>query len=153
MNLSSGGRAKVPQGPKPAFLLGGGGPAEQRALPLRALAGLLLAISFLLSIQAAAQAAKYPQTIVFMTDFGVVDDSVAICRGVMYSIMPEVRVVDLSQPGNAVLHSRWREILIWGDALLSGWYGFRSGDRSDGGEHAEGDRGEVEARAIFCVAR
>jgi S-adenosylmethionine hydrolase len=45
---------------------------------------------------AATQTAKYPQTIVFMTDFGVVDDSVAICRGVMYSIMPEVRIVDLS---------------------------------------------------------
>jgi S-adenosylmethionine hydrolase len=45
---------------------------------------------------AAAQASKYPQTIVFMTDFGVVDDSVAICRGVMYSIMPEVRIVDLT---------------------------------------------------------
>lgn len=39
---------------------------------------------------------KYPPTIVFMTDFGVVDDSVAICRGVMYSIMPEVRIVDLT---------------------------------------------------------
>ena len=39
---------------------------------------------------------KYPPTIVFMTDFGVVDDSVAICRGVMYSIMPTVRIVDLS---------------------------------------------------------
>src|SRR3984957_6636713 len=45
---------------------------------------------------AGAQNAKYPQTIVFMTDFGVVDDSVAICRGVMYSIMPEVRIVDLT---------------------------------------------------------
>lgn len=31
-----------------------------------------------------------------MTDFGVVDDSVAICRGVMYTIMPSVRIVDLS---------------------------------------------------------
>jgi hypothetical protein len=31
-----------------------------------------------------------------MTDFGVVDDSVAICRGVMYSVMPTVRIVDLS---------------------------------------------------------
>ncbi len=31
-----------------------------------------------------------------MTDFGVVDDSVALCRGVMYSIMPEVRIVDLT---------------------------------------------------------
>ena len=45
---------------------------------------------------ASAQTGKYPQTIVFMTDFGVVDDSVAICRGVMYSIMPEVRIVDLT---------------------------------------------------------
>jgi len=41
-------------------------------------------------------AAKYPTTIVFMTDFGVVDDSVAICRGVMYSVMPDVRIVDLT---------------------------------------------------------
>jgi hypothetical protein len=39
---------------------------------------------------------KYPATIVFMTDFGVVDDSVAICRGVMYGIMPDVRIVDLT---------------------------------------------------------
>lgn len=31
-----------------------------------------------------------------MTDFGVVDDSVAICRGVMYGIMPSVRIVDLT---------------------------------------------------------
>ena len=38
----------------------------------------------------------YPATIVFMTDFGVVDDSVALCRGVMYSIMPDVRIVDLT---------------------------------------------------------
>jgi S-adenosylmethionine hydrolase len=33
---------------------------------------------------------------VFMTDFGVLDDSVAICRGVMYGITPEVRIVDLT---------------------------------------------------------
>src|SRR5579871_5917285 len=39
---------------------------------------------------------KYPPTIVFMTDFGIVDDSVAICRGVMYGIMPDVRIVDLT---------------------------------------------------------
>src|ERR1700678_4699516 len=45
---------------------------------------------------ATAQTSKYPQTIVFMTDFGVVDDSVALCRGVMYSIMPDVRIVDLT---------------------------------------------------------
>ena len=44
----------------------------------------------------ASDAQKYPPTIVFMTDFGVVDDSVALCRGVMYSIMPDVRIVDLT---------------------------------------------------------
>ncbi len=31
-----------------------------------------------------------------MTDFGVVDDSVAICKGVMYSIAPDARIVDLT---------------------------------------------------------
>jgi S-adenosylmethionine hydrolase len=49
-----------------------------------------------LSLVHAQQSATYPPTIVFMTDFGVVDDSVTICRGVMYSIMPTVRIVDLS---------------------------------------------------------
>src|SRR5581483_9924495 len=48
------------------------------------------------ALVAAEAAPKYPPTIVFMTDFGVVDDSVAICRGVMYGIMPEVRIVDLT---------------------------------------------------------
>ena len=50
----------------------------------------------LLGIASWSAAQKYPPTIVFMTDFGVVDDSVAICRGVMYSVMPDVRVVDLT---------------------------------------------------------
>ncbi len=31
-----------------------------------------------------------------MTDFGVMDDSVALCKGVMYSIAPELRIVDLT---------------------------------------------------------
>src|SRR5438270_12327460 len=44
----------------------------------------------------AADDGKYPSTIVFMTDFRVVDDAVAICRGVMYGIMPAVRIVDLT---------------------------------------------------------
>jgi S-adenosylmethionine hydrolase len=62
------------------------------------LAGLILLLVLVVGLSALAggQAGKYPQTIVFMTDFGVVDDSVAICRGVMYSIMPEVRIVDLT---------------------------------------------------------
>ena len=40
--------------------------------------------------------AKYPPTVVFMTDFGTVDDSVPICKGVMYSIMPDLRIVDIT---------------------------------------------------------
>ena len=58
--------------------------------------GVLLALIVFATALAGAQTGKYPQTIVFMTDFGVVDDSVAICRGVMYSIMPDVRIADLS---------------------------------------------------------
>src|SRR5229473_2283399 len=57
---------------------------------------LLIFAVLLAAVSAGAQTAKYPPTIVFMTDFGVVDDSVAICRGVMYSIMPDVRIVDLT---------------------------------------------------------
>ncbi len=57
---------------------------------------IVLLMVFVTPALANPQTAKYPQTIVFMTDFGVVDDSVAICRGVMYSIMPEVRIVDLT---------------------------------------------------------
>jgi len=31
-----------------------------------------------------------------MTDFGIVDDSVALCKGVMYGIAPNLRIVDLT---------------------------------------------------------
>ncbi|HEY6373188.1 MAG TPA: SAM-dependent chlorinase/fluorinase [Candidatus Sulfotelmatobacter sp.] len=57
----------------------------------------LLVLALMAPVCAGAQTAqKYPQTIVFMTDFGVLDDSVAICRGVMYGIVPDVRIVDLT---------------------------------------------------------
>jgi S-adenosylmethionine hydrolase len=57
------------------------------------LAALLLLGSFLSAKQPAS---KYPPTIVFMTDFGTVDDSVALCKGVMYGITPNLRIVDLT---------------------------------------------------------
>jgi hypothetical protein len=44
----------------------------------------------------ASESSAPPPTIVFMTDFGVVDDSVALCKGVMYSIEPHLRIVDLT---------------------------------------------------------
>ncbi len=58
----------------------------------------LLAMMLLAAIATAAPQdfPKYPPTIVFMTDFGTLDDSVPICKGVMYSISPAVRIVDLS---------------------------------------------------------
>lgn len=69
---------------------------SERAIQRLPRSVIALLILMLVSVLAGAQTSKYPQTIVFMTDFGVVDDSVAICRGVMYSIMPEVRIVDLT---------------------------------------------------------
>ena len=46
-------------------------------------------------------AVQAPPTVVFMTDFGVVDDSVALCKGVMYGITPNLRIVDLTHQVNA----------------------------------------------------
>jgi len=57
------------------------------------LLALLLLGNFLAAQQSASQ---YPPTVVFMTDFGTVDDSVALCRGVMYGITPNLRIVDLT---------------------------------------------------------
>jgi S-adenosylmethionine hydrolase len=78
-------------------------PSRHSMFGVMALCVVLLVASPLLAKDArngaptASDAAqKYPPTIVFMTDFGVVDDSVALCRGVMYSIMPDVRIVDLT---------------------------------------------------------
>lgn len=58
---------------------------------------LVLLILVLSGILANAETTnKRRPTIVFMTDFGVRDDSVAICKGVMYSIAPEATIVDLT---------------------------------------------------------
>lgn len=55
-----------------------------------------LVVLLVVGVAAGQTPQKYPPTIVFMTDFGVVDDSVALCKGVMYEIDPEVRIVDLT---------------------------------------------------------
>jgi S-adenosylmethionine hydrolase len=85
--------AKHPHGLMPELLLGALCGAEA---PLFRVSVVLLALMFVPGARSEAQTTKYPQTIVFMTDFGVVDDSVALCKGVMYSIVPEVRIVDLT---------------------------------------------------------
>jgi S-adenosylmethionine hydrolase len=58
---------------------------------------------FLLASPLLAQpsAVQPPPTVVFMTDFGIVDDSVALCKGVMYGIAPNLRIVDLTHQVNA----------------------------------------------------
>jgi S-adenosylmethionine hydrolase len=64
---------------------------------LRNFVALVFIVLCALGGAAAAGTSATPiPTIVFMTDFGTVDDSVAICKGVMYSIAPEMRIVDLT---------------------------------------------------------
>jgi S-adenosylmethionine hydrolase len=36
-----------------------------------------------------------------MTDFGIVDDSVALCKGVMYGVAPNLRIIDLTHQVSA----------------------------------------------------
>jgi S-adenosylmethionine hydrolase len=71
---------------------------SQRRFVLRGWVRLAIAalIAFSLSVVAQTTPPQYPPTVVFMTDFGTVDDSVNICKGVMYAIMPQVRIVDLT---------------------------------------------------------
>src|SRR5580692_7127728 len=64
---------------------------------LRNFVALVFIVLCALGGAAAAGTSATPiPTIVFMTDFGTVDDSVALCKGVMYSIAPELRIVDLT---------------------------------------------------------
>ncbi|SRR5258706_8332828 len=58
--------------------------------------GIVLCLAPVASLAADDASAKPKPTVVFMTDFGVVDDSVALCKGVMYSVAPELRIVDLT---------------------------------------------------------
>src|SRR6202795_174666 len=46
-------------------------------------------------------AVQPPPPVVFMTDFGILDDSVALCKGVMYGITTNLRIVDLTHQVNA----------------------------------------------------
>lgn len=66
----------------------------------------LLAVAFLAAACSKFQADKDPAsvpgvpaphpTIVFMTDFGVANDAVAICKGVILGIVPDARIMDIT---------------------------------------------------------
>lgn len=47
-------------------------------------------------VQAAEPSRPQAPIIVFMTDYGTLDDAVAICKGVMLSLSPDARIVDLT---------------------------------------------------------
>lgn len=66
--------------------------AASPSMPIR-----LRGLSALLALALAGCAsAKAPPTVAFLTDFGVADDSVAICKGVMLGIEPRLRIVDVT---------------------------------------------------------
>jgi S-adenosyl-L-methionine hydrolase (adenosine-forming) len=73
-------------------------PAPKSARILFLCFALFLATTSLLAQQPVVQP---PPTVVFMTDFGIIDDSVALCKGVMYGITPNLRIVDLTHQVNA----------------------------------------------------
>lgn len=56
----------------------------------------VLLVVFVGSVASQQAQIAAPPTVVFMTDFGVLDDSVALCKGVMYTIAPNLRIVDLT---------------------------------------------------------
>lgn len=53
-------------------------------------------VACLVLLAASAARAGGPPTIVFLSDFGTRDDAVAICKGVMLSVEPSIRVIDLT---------------------------------------------------------
>jgi S-adenosylmethionine hydrolase len=73
-------------------------PAIKAPRILLACFALLLVASPLLAQSSPVQP---PPTVVFMTDFGIIDDSVALCKGVMYGVAPQLRIVDLTHQVNA----------------------------------------------------
>jgi hypothetical protein len=71
--------------------------ADKSTRILRALiAATALILLIATPLRAQQSTITQPPTVVFMTDFGVIDDSVALCKGVMYSITPNLRIVDLT---------------------------------------------------------
>jgi len=69
--------------------------------PARILSLCFLFLFLTVSLLAQQSAPQPPPTVVFMTDFGILDDSVALCKGVMYGITPTLRIVDLTHQVDA----------------------------------------------------
>ena len=63
---------------------------------MRALRVLLVAVSGAAVACTAERPVREPAPVLFLTDFGVRDGAVAVCKGVMWSIEPRLRIVDLT---------------------------------------------------------
>src|ERR687887_562403 len=59
------------------------------------LARRLAVLAFATAVPCAAQA-SHPATLLFLTDYGVRDGAVALCKGVRLGIEPSLRIVDIS---------------------------------------------------------
>ena len=75
--------------------------ADHTRRPPRALSIWFVLLLLTATLPAQTAASQPPPTVVFMTDFGVLDDSVALCKGVMYGITPNLRIVDLTHQVSA----------------------------------------------------
>ncbi|HEY6274368.1 MAG TPA: S-adenosyl-l-methionine hydroxide adenosyltransferase family protein [Terriglobales bacterium] len=89
--------------PKPGWIGAGRAPVGQFVLAATLISILLPAAARCFPRAAQPRATLHPAsqpaaqaTIVFMTDFGTDNDAVPICKGVIYGIDPEVRIVDLT---------------------------------------------------------
>lgn len=75
-------------------------PPERRRLLQMLFRSAALCVLPLLPLQPVAARAAEPERhhalIVFMTDFGELDDAVAICKGVMKTIAPDAEIIDLT---------------------------------------------------------
>src|SRR5690242_4150277 len=73
---------------------------ERRTFLRRLLRSSLLCALSILSLPWTATRAQMPAPhrplIVFMSDFGELDDAVAICKGVMKTIAPDAEIIDLT---------------------------------------------------------
>src|SRR5260370_17541393 len=57
---------------------------------------LLLSFPKIKAQEPTSQPNKTEHTLVFMTDFGLLDDSVAICKAVMLRVDPTLRIMDIT---------------------------------------------------------
>ena len=62
----------------------------------RLLRGALTAVAIAVFLPASSRGQSSPRTLLFLTDYGIRDGAVAVCKGVMWDVLPDLRIVDLT---------------------------------------------------------